>query len=379
MPEEQPADGFAYVFYATADDYACAALVNIYRLQDLLHTRHRIVALVSSHVSQPYVDALRGRNVTVISHEPPPLAEGSVSYYKDVLLKLVSFGLHRQDSSLKRVLTLDSDQLLLKNLDGVFDLPHVDLAAPRAYWIGKDTICSAFMLIELSDRLADRVETGLKEIHPDKYDMDLINELLDEEVMMLPGRYVTLNSHWEDWNLPKWYTGRNVSELATSDSHIQQTLEGEPQAEDDSSGSDNDAGPGAMRRRDEHTEELSKDLYALYEQADVLHFTALGKPWTFMAEEVARQRPDAHPLFREQFATWRRTAEMLCPRPEPLNHTFEHVTDASGNTWGEISADSPTDSVSYDVQPPGGTLFEEASTSPPTSASDPPAEELTTL
>ena len=164
--------------------------------------QHRILVLVSPLLSEAYVDAFHGRNVTVIPHEPPPLADGSVEYYRDVLLKLVSFRLHHVDPSLKRILVLDSDQLILQNLDSMFQLPHVNLAVPRAYWISKDSICSAFMLVELSDRLADRMESGLKGILPDEYDMDLVNRLLGEEVMMLPGHYVTLNSHWEVWDLP---------------------------------------------------------------------------------------------------------------------------------------------------------------------------------
>ncbi|KAK5273380.1 hypothetical protein LTR40_013819, partial [Exophiala xenobiotica] len=40
----------------------------------------------------------------------------------------------------------------------------------------------------------------------------------------------------------------------------------------------------------------------------VLHFTALGKPWSFTVQGVHRMRPDAHPLFAEQFLLWRRAA-----------------------------------------------------------------------
>ncbi|THV89163.1 nucleotide-diphospho-sugar transferase, partial [Aureobasidium pullulans] len=35
--------------------------------------------------------------------------------------------------------------------------------------------------------------------------MDIANELFGDTVLMLPGHFVTLNSHWEDWNLPKWF------------------------------------------------------------------------------------------------------------------------------------------------------------------------------
>jgi len=100
---------------------------------------------------------------------------------------------------------LDADQLILRSLDSLFELPDVDLAAPRAYWIGKDAIASTLLLITLSDRLWDTVSKGMQDMKTGFYDMDLVNKLLGDTVLMLPGTYVTLNSHFEDWNMPKWY------------------------------------------------------------------------------------------------------------------------------------------------------------------------------
>lgn len=197
---------YAYVFYATQDQYACSVLVNVQRLQDHLHTKHRIFVLASEQVSDSYIDAFEQRNVTVSIQTPPPLAEGGAPYYQDCLLKLFAFKMHHIDPSLKKVIALDSDQLVMQNLDHLFESEvEVDLAAPRAYWIAKDAISSTFMLISLSDRLWNTVNDAISEVSFDKYDMDLVNDLLSDTVMMLPGSYVTPNSHWEDWNLPKWF------------------------------------------------------------------------------------------------------------------------------------------------------------------------------
>ncbi|KAF2767467.1 hypothetical protein EJ03DRAFT_337685 [Teratosphaeria nubilosa] len=57
-------DGFAYVFYATADSYACSVLVNIHRLHNLLHITYPIHVLVSSAGSQVYIDAFWSTGVT---------------------------------------------------------------------------------------------------------------------------------------------------------------------------------------------------------------------------------------------------------------------------------------------------------------------------
>ncbi|KAI6838169.1 nucleotide-diphospho-sugar transferase [Hortaea werneckii] len=199
--------GFAYAFYATSDSYACSALVNIHCLQHELGSKLPIHMLVSDGVSSPYIQGFEAAGVSV-HHEQTPKLKSSMmgSYYEDCLLKLLAFKLHALDPRLKRVLALDSDQLVRQNLDHLFaGLPEVDLAAPRAYWLSRDFLASTFMMISLSDRLWKTLEDALDTISYDKFDMDLINDLLGDTVMMLSGEYVTLNSHWEDWNLPKWY------------------------------------------------------------------------------------------------------------------------------------------------------------------------------
>ncbi|RMY71114.1 hypothetical protein D0863_05364 [Hortaea werneckii] len=199
--------GFAYAFYATSDSYACSALVNIHRLQHELESKLPIHMLVSDGVSSPYIQAFEAAGVFVHHEQTPKLKSSMIgSYYEDCLLKLLAFKLHALDPRVKRVLALDSDQLVMHNLDHLFaGLPEVDLAAPRAYWLSRDFLASTFMMISLSDRLWKTVEDALDTISYDKFDMDLINDLLGDTVMMLSGEYVTLNSHWEDWNLPKWY------------------------------------------------------------------------------------------------------------------------------------------------------------------------------
>ncbi|KAK5017813.1 hypothetical protein LTR60_001771, partial [Cryomyces antarcticus] len=410
---------YAYVFYATQDEYACSVLVNIQRLQDVFHTQHRIFVLASLGVAPEYIHAMEVRNVTVSVQTPPRLADGSVGYYQDCLLKLLGFKMHEIEPSLKRVMVLDADQLILKNMDGIFaGLPEVDLAAPRAYWIAKDFFSSTFMLINLSERLWKTVQDGLAGIKADKYDMDLANELLGDTVMMLPGRYATPNSHWEDWNVPKWYHSKNSTVKAqsnethtpilsikrgelirrsvaeevhfasgssfASDSTIQTSSEDDSEADesniaaghatdrvippnpsaakksaaaakpptnalsrilpsqfqvpsgqsvtDDNSDSDNEAGqllapfhilppsppppPPAVPSPPLPQRPLYNELTDLQDEVAVLHFFALGKPWTYSLQQVAKARPTAHPMFLEQFRIWRQTAREVCPGGE---------------------------------------------------------------
>jgi len=49
------------------------------------------------------------------------------------------------------------------------------------------------------------------------------------------------------------------------------------------------------------------------EDVYILHFTALGKPWSYTVEGVMRQRPKAHPLFAQQFLLWHVAARHVCP------------------------------------------------------------------
>lgn len=456
---QQP-DPYAYVFYATQDLYACSVLVNIERLQTTLKTKHRIFVLATDEISEPYLKALEARNVTVSVQKAPPLASGGPYYYAGCLLKLYGFRMHEIDPSLKRVVVLDSDQLVMKNLDYLFEgFEHLDfdLAAPHAYWISKETFSSAFLLINLSDRLWAKINNAILTVQTDKMDMDIVNDQLGSTVMLLPGHFVALNSHWEDWNLPNWYHGldtrngtshNNKTDISHSTSVMAETtstktLAGQmtkvtsvkdlnkrqvpspdsaveahaqimdaikhkanPQripgsaelntvaagnvptphnaavnkAEAHKPASEAPASPpvgldsivpitGAPKINSEelydgrdrllqtpstivddafdsrpdpstfvlppspdalYINSFAKDkpvplvinpkdrplyheLFDLVNEVSVLHFTAFGKPWTYTVADVESSRPEAHPVFAEQFGIWRQTALAVCP------------------------------------------------------------------
>ncbi|GAB7347365.1 hypothetical protein MBLNU459_g4299t2 [Dothideomycetes sp. NU459] len=267
--------------------------------------------------------------------------------------------------------------------------------------------------------------------------MDVVNELLGDTVMLLPGHFVTLNSHWEDWNLPNWYHGHdtrngtrsdnrtrlgntaNVTKRATASvvnrkrqvqdfdvlaeafaEHIhasdirpkpQRVAEGaelNDMSPENTSTEHDSATEGAVDRIispgaqsspplsfdliapadkapaphsqglfpvdheegdrtpgfrpdpstilppptedssysitytedspppepiDPKTRPLYHELFDLESEASVLHFTALGKPWSFAVADVQSERPNAHPLFMEQFKMWRTAAINICP------------------------------------------------------------------
>lgn len=195
---------FAYVFYATSDEYACSALVNIQRLKGF-HTPHRIYALVTSEVSREYTQRMEEYNVTVSVTPPPPHPHAKHNSKEKSLLKLLAFKMHHIQRDLKRVIVLDADQYIYHPLDSLFALPSVDLAAPRAYWKGNHQISTTLMVISLSDRVWTKVEEGIKNLKETWYDTDLVQDLFEETVLMLPGQYAMIDQHFVDWDMPKWY------------------------------------------------------------------------------------------------------------------------------------------------------------------------------
>ncbi|ROW07247.1 hypothetical protein VMCG_03798 [Cytospora schulzeri] len=322
-------DGFAYVFYATADLYACATLVNIQRLKTLGSTIP-IHVLASDYLSIPYMDALQDADVTVHIEETPRARLPYGSYYEDCLLKLLAFKMHKLDPSLKRVLIFDSDQLLLKHFDNLFsDLPRVDLAAPRAYWqTPKEAagFSSAFMMITLSDRLWEKVN---KTLSGDEWpaegslgaDMDILNEELGDTATILSGEYVTLNSHWESWWLPSWFHpedtpsyNRTISDIVPDSSELMDKPSAAPLADLKSRGTDQST-MAHLEHKPLFPEqsEIFQQLIQLQEYASIVHFSALGKPWTYSVQEAMQERPGAHPLFAYQFGMWRKVASEVCP------------------------------------------------------------------
>ncbi|KAF8434225.1 nucleotide-diphospho-sugar transferase, partial [Terfezia claveryi] len=269
-----PAPHNAYIFYATNYDYSCSALVNVF--------------------FDKLASATQGR-VFIIRAEPPQnKLKNPMAHYKNVLLKLVPFDLGVRDVSnttataprwtawgetgkqkVDRMIIMDSDQLILRNLDHLFDLPPVEIAAPRNYWGGDHKneaplgSTTTLMVARPSKSLWKRMQDAMETLREGEYDMDLVQRVFGNEIMTLPGRYCTLNSHWEVNDQPFWYHHEADERV-----HLDEQLE--------------------------------------WEKA-VVHFTALGKPWSFTVGDVRYKRPEAHWVFAEMFGEWRDAARALCP------------------------------------------------------------------
>ncbi|KAA8908200.1 nucleotide-diphospho-sugar transferase, partial [Sphaerosporella brunnea] len=272
-----PAPSHAYVFYATEDTYACSALINAHIIRNVHNSTLPIYLLASPGVSAEALIAINDIGITVVHDVAPPLGEKAAAYYSEVLLKLRAFQLHHVNPALNRIIVLDSDQLVRKSLDHLFELPPADVAAPLMYWGGNTGVTTTLMVAALNEQLWGIINGALHHMRPDEYDMDLVNRVLQKRLMILPGRYCTLNSHWESNDTPGWFKGYKTQPNATP-----------------------------------------KELEELYQQVEVLHYTAMDKPWNVDPEKIVEYREIlgksvVHPLFVQQFAEWHRYAAELCP------------------------------------------------------------------
>lgn len=134
-----------------------------------------------------------------------------------------------------------------------------------------------------------------------------MHTLLGDTVMMLSGEYATLNSHWEDWTLPSWYHPVDPRLTLTSVA-LWNDLSTQHSNRDDSSSPSIAASP-----RFPLSHPLTAELYRLQDSAAVIHFTAVGKPWSLPPGLIQRAKPDAHPGLAAQMELWRSIAEMVCP------------------------------------------------------------------
>ena len=193
LPEITPQ--FAYIFYATSYEYACSVLVNIDRLLHhptikskdarigvYLSTGLRQVDFAEHNLLNDAFEKLHqstsGR-VFIVRAAPPQTLIEPMLHYKNVLLKLVPFDIatrnasslsslyipayHFKTDQIKRMIILDSDQLIMRNLDHLFHLPPVEIAAPKMYW-GDDGITTTLMVVQPSISLWNRMNKAIHTI-----------------------------------------------------------------------------------------------------------------------------------------------------------------------------------------------------------------------
>ncbi|CAK4805550.1 unnamed protein product, partial [Aphanomyces euteiches] len=254
----------AYMLYATDARTVCNAIIMAHNIRASGTPREiPIVVLVTNDVPSDYFDRLHDAELVPIAIEPwRQIVPGSSDFtWTDSLAKLRIF----QERGYDKVIYLDSDAWLHRNLDHLFALGDAVLWAPHAYYIGEQyQFGSTLLVLTPSNALFGKLEQAMKNPpKPNYYDMDDLNDLWRLDCGYLPSHYVVLTP--------------TLNEDATF---------------------------GFANK----SERINKTY--------IHHFTVgyeLHKPWLIERSQVTERNPSFHPLFYDLFFMfWKAEAE-LCP------------------------------------------------------------------
>jgi len=245
-PQSQPGSGliqydsinwsrFAYSQYATSSAYLCSAVMVFETLHRLGSRADRIlfypeewdteVDSSTDRDSQLLVLARDEYNVQLIPVKPSVLKtdRADPTSWDGSVMKLAIFS----QTQYARILHLDSDVMILQNMDDLFFLPSVPAAMPRAYWDYPETrmLSSLVILLEPSFRefkaLTDVAQPAIYgqaavnySSSDRRFDKDILNKRFADSALVLPHRQyglVTrefrrkdhrsfLGNDYEDWD-----------------------------------------------------------------------------------------------------------------------------------------------------------------------------------
>lgn len=186
---------YAYSQYATDTAYLCNAVMVFEALSRLGSKADRIlfyprqwdtdIASTSDRDSQLLVKARDWYGVKLI---PVEMRKRDDDAWHGSFSKFFAW----EQTQYERILHIDSDVTVLKNMDGLFMLPRAPVAMMRAYWELPKTrkLTSLFVLLEPSEdeyqrlMVASRPDQRLK----GEYDMEILNRFYGDSAMVLPHR-----------------------------------------------------------------------------------------------------------------------------------------------------------------------------------------------
>ncbi|KAF5604074.1 GNT1 alphan-acetylglucosamine transferase [Fusarium pseudocircinatum] len=238
---------FAYTQYVTNSEYLCNSLMFFEALQRFGSQADRVM-MVPASMLEPEMEGSNDAylinkaryeyNVGIAPITVQTHWAGEATW-ADSYTKLLAFNQTQYD----RVLSIDSDSVLLHHMDELFFLPTAPVAMPRAYWISPEKILSShLMLIQPSEKELFRIMERVESVKPGEYDMEIVNQLYGDSALVFPHRRYAL-------------------------------LSGE-------------------FRNEEHAHYIGSELEtwdpaAVYSEAKLIHFSdwPLPKPWKLMLEE----------------------------------------------------------------------------------------------
>ena len=177
---------FAYIQYATNDDYLCNSLMLFSTLDRLESRAERLLLytsnlLYSSTATRLLESARSDYNVTLMLIEKQH--KNDVHYvWADSYTKLLAFN----QTQYEKVIHLDSDSTLRGNLDALFFLPEAPVVLPKAYWLGKPKLSSHIMVLQPSREMFGKIEKAITWASRGTYDMEIVNKIFGSSCSILP-------------------------------------------------------------------------------------------------------------------------------------------------------------------------------------------------
>lgn len=176
-------DRRTYLTVLSTDDYAVGAAALWKSLRNT-GPRHQFLAVLTSQVSARCEQALQGLGMPTLRIEqdfhraPSKGADRAFAHWQHTFGKLLMFQLTQYE----KIVFLDSDMLVLRNLDHLFDKPHMSAMVPNKLLPGHESwvqFCSGLMVIEPQPGLAKAVMQHAAEVEartPSFSDQHLLHE-----------------------------------------------------------------------------------------------------------------------------------------------------------------------------------------------------------
>ena len=205
----------AYATYCTNARYEQGSRVVLYSAM-ILSTRNISGILLHTHqLKSAWHFPVITKRVTV------PMKRNG--YYQDVLTKLLVFTLPYD-----RIVYIESDAIVLRSIEHLFDLPDHDLYVPHCRWCNPGYVTTTLMVLRPSQRMWNRLSVWVNKYDKKAlYDMDIINEELREDIHRLPSVYGMLNSEFEN-RQPTPFYGNSFDEIINSAYFVHFTAVGKP-------------------------------------------------------------------------------------------------------------------------------------------------------
>ncbi|KAK7422794.1 N-acetylglucosaminyltransferase [Neonectria punicea] len=190
---------FAYTQYVTNADYLCNSVMMFETLHRLGSKPDRVMMYPESMLDPVATTAethagtllIKARDQYGVKLQPIQVQsrEGTDATWAESFTKLLAFNQTQYD----RVLSLDSDGMVLQPMDELFLLPPSPVAMPRAYWLLHEdppqrVLSSQLMLIQPDTVEFDRIMQKMDTVDENDYDMEIVNQLYYDSALILPHR-----------------------------------------------------------------------------------------------------------------------------------------------------------------------------------------------